>query len=111
MFNEGYVASRTPERRDLAEDARWLAQLIVRLMPDEPEAIGLLALMTLQIARAAARFTPDGRLVLLEAQDHSRWDRAAIADGVALPERAGRMRRPRPYQRHAAIAAGATAAP
>ena len=54
MFNEGYVASASPERRDLAEDARWLAGLIVRLMPDEPEAIGLLALMTLQLARAAS---------------------------------------------------------
>src|SRR5258708_36406892 len=105
MFNEGYVASTTAERRDLAEDARWLAQLIVRLMPDEPEAVGLLALMTLQLAGAAARFTPEGRLVLLEDQDRSRWDHAAIADGVALLERAGRMRRSGPYQLQAAIAA------
>ncbi len=105
MFNEGYVASTTAERRDLAEDARWLAQLIVRLMPDEPEAIGLLALMTLQLARAAERFTPEGRLVLLEDQDRSRWDHAAIADGIALLERAGRMRRSGPYQLQAAIAA------
>jgi len=105
MFNEGYVASRSPERRDLAEDARWLAQLIVRLMPDEPEAIGLLALMTLQLARAAARFSADGRLVLLRDQDRSRWDRRAIADGITLVERAGRMRRSGPYQVQAAIAA------
>jgi len=105
MFNEGYIASASPERRDLAEDARWLAGLIVRLMPDEPEAIGLLALMTLQLARAAARFTPDGRLILLEDQDRSRWDARAIAEGIALVERAGRMRRPGPYQVQAAIAA------
>ena len=105
MFNEGYVASASPERRDLAEDARWLAQLIVRLMPDEPEAIGLLALMTLQLARAVARFSADGRLVLLEDQDRSRWDARAIVEGVRLLERAGRMRRTGPYQVQAAIAA------
>ena len=105
MFNEGYFASAAPERRDLAEDARWLAQLIVRLMPDEPEALGLLALMTLQLARAAARFSSDGRLVLLKDQDRSRWDRPAIAAGIGLLERAGRMRRPGPYQIQAAIAA------
>ena len=105
MFNEGYIASTAAERRDVAEDARWLAQLVSRLMPDEPEAIGLLALMTLQLARASARFSADGRLVLLADQDRSRWDRAAIADGLALVERAGRMRRTGPYQIQAAIAA------
>jgi RNA polymerase sigma-70 factor (ECF subfamily) len=105
LFNEGYLASRTPERRDLAEDARWLAELVVRLMPDEPEALGLLALLTLQLARADARFDVGGRLVLLADQDRARWDRAAIARGVALLERAGRMRRPGPYQLQAAIAA------
>jgi RNA polymerase sigma-70 factor (ECF subfamily) len=105
MFNEGYVASASPERRDLAEDARWLARLIMRLMPDEPEAIGLLALMTLQLARADARFSADGRLVLLEDQDRGRWDARGLAEGVALLERAGRMRRAGPYQVQAAIAA------
>jgi RNA polymerase sigma-70 factor (ECF subfamily) len=105
LFNEGYLASASAERRDLAEDARWLARLIVRLMPDEPEAIGLLALMTLQLARAEARFTADGRLVLLQEQDRARWDRRAIDEGLALVERAGRMRRPGPYQIQAAIAA------
>jgi RNA polymerase sigma-70 factor (ECF subfamily) len=105
MFNEGYVASAAAEKRDLAEDARWLAQLVVALMPDEPEAIGLLALLTLQHARAAARFSAGGRLVLLQEQDHSRWDRRAIDEGLALLERAGKMRRSGPYQVQAAIAA------
>jgi len=105
MFNEGYVASATAERRDLAEDARWLARLVMRLMPDEPEAIGLLALMTLQLARADARFSADGRLVLLQDQDRSLWDARGLAEGVALIERAGRMRRSGPYQVQAAIAA------
>src|SRR5205814_1986310 len=71
----------------------------------EPEAIELLALMTLQLARAAARFSADGRLILLEDQDRSRWDARAIGEGVALVERAGRMHRPGPYQVQAAIAA------
>ena len=105
MFNEGYLASATPERRDLATDAQWLARLVVRLMPDEPEAIGLLGLMTLQLARAAARFTDEGQLVLLQDQDRSRWDRRAITEGIGLVERAGRMRRSGPYQVQAAIAA------
>ena len=105
LFNEGYVASASAERRDLAEDARWLAELLVRLMPDEPEAIGLQALMVLHLARAAARFTTEGRLVLLQDQDRGLWDRPAIARGVGLLERAGRMRRSGPYQVQAAIAA------
>ena len=105
MFNEGYVASTSAERRDLAEDARWLARLIMRLMPDEPEAIGLLALMTLQLARADARFSAGGRLVLLQDQDRSLWDARGLAEGVSLIERAGRMRRSGPYQVQAAIAA------
>ena len=107
VFNEGYLASG-PERatrRDLAEDAAWLTSLVARLMPDEPEALGLLALMRLHLARADARFDERGRIVLLKDQDRSRWDRPRIADAAALVERAGRMRRPGPYQLQAAIAA------
>ncbi len=106
LFNEGYLSSGPAgERRDLAEDAEWLGGLLVQLMPDEPEAIGLLALMRLQLARAGARFDARGDLVLLADQDRSRWDRTRIADGIALVERAARMRRPGPYQLQAAIAA------
>src|SRR5205823_5215476 len=75
VFNEGYLASagEAAERRDLAQDAAWLASLLVRLMPDEPEAIGLLTLMRLHLARADSRFAADGSLVLLPDQDRSTW--------------------------------------
>jgi len=107
MFNEGYLSSRggDPARRDLAEDAAWLASLLTRLLPAEPEPLGLLALMRLHLARAAARFDAAGDLVLIADQDRSRWDRPAIAAAVRLVERAGAMRRPGPYQLQAAIAA------
>jgi len=113
MFNEGYLSSgpAEPTRRDLAEDAAWLAALVVRLLPVEPEALGLLALMRLHLARAAARFDAGGELVLLADQDRSRWDREAIADAILLVERAGAMRRPGPYQLQAAIAACHAEAP
>ncbi len=106
-FNEGYLASGgvAPQRRDLAEDALWLTNLLVRLMPDEPEPIGLLALMRLHLARARARFEADGRLVLLKDQDRGRWDRAAIQEAAAMIERVTWMRRPGPYQIQAAIVA------
>jgi len=74
-------------------------------MPTEPEVAGLLALIRLHRARAAARFGPEGGLVLLEDQDRSRWDREAIADAVQLLTRAARRRRPGPYQLQAAIVA------
>jgi RNA polymerase sigma-70 factor (ECF subfamily) len=79
VFNEGYLTSsgEQPERRDLTADAEWLASLLARLMPDEPEVLGLLALIRLHRARAEARFDTRGRLVLLRDQDRSRWDRAA----------------------------------
>ncbi len=86
VFNEGYLASSgdTPERRELSRDAAWLTSLLARLMPDEPEVAGLLALMRLHLARADARFDADGSLVLLADQDRSRWDRPAIDGAVRL---------------------------
>jgi RNA polymerase sigma-70 factor (ECF subfamily) len=112
LFNEGYLATSEPaESRDLAEDAEWLATLLHRLMPAEPEAAGLLALIRLHRARAGARFDDAGDLVLLERQDRSRWDHAAIADTTALLTRAARRRQPGPYQLQAAIVACHAEAP
>lgn len=107
MFNEGYLVTTggRPARRDLAEDAAWLAGLLVRLMPDEAEAIGLLALMRLHLARAEARFDAAGNLVLLQDQDRGRWDRERIDSALALLRRAAELRRPGPYQLQAALAA------
>ena len=107
VFNEGYLSSAgaAAERRELATDAEWLTSLLARLMPDEPEVLGLLALMRLHLARAEARFGPNGALVLLRDQDRSRWDRERIAEAIELLERAERMGRPGPYQLQAAIVA------
>ena len=106
LFNEGYLATTHPAvSRDLTEDAEWLASLLDQLMPTEPEVAGLLALIRLHRARAAARFGPDGGLVLLRDQDRTRWDREAIADAVRLLTRAARRQRPGPYQLQAAIVA------
>ena len=107
VFNEGYLSSAgaAAERRELATDAEWLTSLLARLMPDEPEVLGLLALMRLHLARAEARFGPSGALVLLRDQDRSRWDRERIAEAIELLERAERMGRPGPYQLQAAIVA------
>jgi RNA polymerase sigma factor (sigma-70 family) len=107
MFNEGYLATagERSSRRDLAEDAAWLAGLMVRLMPEEAEAIGLLALMRLHLARADTRFDAAGNLVLVQHQDRRRWDRERISSALALLDRAGELRRPGPYQLQAAIAA------
>ena len=107
IFNEGYLASSgaSPERRDLAQDAEWLTSLVARLMPEEPEVAGLLALMRLHLARADARFAPDGSLVLLREQDRGRWDRHAIEAATALLRRAESLGRPGPYQLQAAILA------
>ncbi|GGS95018.1 RNA polymerase sigma-70 factor, ECF subfamily protein [Planobispora rosea] len=108
LFNEGYLSS-TAERaqaRDLADDAEWLAALLANLLPKEPEAAGLLALIRLHRARGAARFNADGRLVLLADQDRTRWDRKVIEDAIALLTRTARThRRPGPYQLQAAIVA------
>ncbi|MEA2646626.1 MAG: hypothetical protein QOE92_1709 [Chloroflexota bacterium] len=107
MFNEGYLSSSGAEshRHELTEDAAWLAALMVRLMPGEPECWGLLALMRLHLARADARFDAGGSLVRLQDQDRARWDRRRIAEAVGMLERAGALRRPGPYQLQAAIAA------
>ena len=106
VFNEGYAASSGDAlvRRELCDEAIRLARLLVELLP-EPEAIGLLALMLLHDARRATRTTPDGELQLLDEQDRSQWNRAQIADGLALVERALRSRRAGPYALQAAIAA------
>jgi RNA polymerase sigma-70 factor (ECF subfamily) len=106
LFNEGYLATAgPPQSRDLAEDAEWLTGLLHQLMPTEPEVAGLLALIRLHRARAAARFGADGSLVLLRDQDRSLWDRQAIADEVRLLTRTARRQRPGPYQLQAAIVA------
>jgi RNA polymerase sigma factor (sigma-70 family) len=107
MFNEGYLATASDRasRRDLAEDAAWLAGLMVRLMPEESEVLGLLALMRLHLARADSRFDGHGDLVLLQDQDRSRWDQQRIASAMELLRRAAALRRSGPYQLQAAIAA------
>lgn len=107
MFNEGYLATtgERASRRDLAEDAVWLAGLMVRLMPDEPEALGLLALTRLHLARADSRFDDEGNLVLLQDQDRSRWDQERIASALVVLRSAAALRRSGPYQVQAAIAA------
>ena len=107
MFNEGYLSrgSSAAMRRDLAEDALWLANLLDRLLPNQAEVIGLRALMRLHIARSRARFDAAGEMVLLPDQDRSLWDAAAVADGVAMLHRAAELNAPGPYQLQAAIAA------
>jgi RNA polymerase sigma-70 factor (ECF subfamily) len=106
LCNEGYLATaEQAHSRDLVEDAEWLASLLHQLMPTEPEVAGLLALIRLHRARAAARFDRDGGLVLLQHQERSRWDREAIAEATRLLARAASQRRPGPYQLQAAIVA------
>jgi RNA polymerase sigma-70 factor, ECF subfamily len=112
VFNEGYFASSGPSltRHDLSGEAIRLGRLLLELLP-EPEVIGLLALMLLHESRRAARTAADGELTLLEDQDRSQWDRAQIAEGMALVERALGMRRLGPYAIQAAIAAVHAEAP
>ena len=107
MFNEGYLSSAgdRPHRRDLTDDAEWLAGLLARLMPAEPEVLGLLALIRLHRARAASRFDAERRMVLLRDQDRSKWQMSEIAAAADLVVRAARLRRPGPYQIQAAIVA------
>ena len=107
VFNEGYAASSGDSliRRELCAEAIRLARVVVALLPGEPEATGLLALMLLHDARRDARVDADGRLVLLDDQDRTRWDTERIAEGRALVAAALEARRPGPYQVQAAIAA------
>jgi RNA polymerase sigma-70 factor (ECF subfamily) len=107
IFREGYAASAGDRllRPELATEAIRLARLLANLMPDEPEVLGLLALMLLQDSRRDARVTADGELVLMEDQDRTRWDTAAILEGARLVDDALRHRRPGSYQLQAAIAA------
>ncbi len=106
VFNEGYSASAGDvlTRRDLSVEAIRLGRLLAELLA-EPEVLGLLALMLLQESRRAARSSDDGELILLEAQDRTRWDQALIAEGSAMVQRALSSRRVGPYTVQAAIAA------
>lgn len=106
VFNEGYAASSGTSvvRHDLAAEAIRLGRLLVELLP-EPEGMGLLALMLLHESRRAARMSDEGDVILLDEQDRTLWDRAQIAEGVHLVERALRSRRVGPYALQAAIAA------
>ena len=107
VFNEGYAATDTPGllRPDLCAEAIRLARLLVELMPEEPEALGLLALMLLQDSRHDTRIGADGAIVPLEEQDRTRWNRESIAQGLAQLDTALATRRRGSYQLQAAIAA------
>ena len=105
VFNEGYTASSGDRlvREDLCAEAIRLARLLAELMPDEPEVMGLLALLLLIQSRSTARSRPDGALVLLADQDRGLWDRDLIAEGQAIVRACLRRGQPGPYQVQAAI--------
>ncbi|WP_433341609.1 RNA polymerase sigma factor [Micromonospora sp. CA-111912] len=113
LFTEGYAATAGADlvRRALCAEAVRLARLLARLLPDDPETIGLLALLLLHEARRDARTDAHGDLVPLERQDRRRWDRGRVAEGVGLLDRALRRGRPGPYQIQAAIVACHATAP
>ncbi len=113
VFNEGYKASSGERlvRDDLVQEAIRLGRLLAELMPDEPEVMGLLALMLLVDARRSSRTTSEGEIVLLADQDRGRWDRALIAEGQAIVRRCLRLDQPGPYQIQAAINAVHSDAP
>ncbi|MGQ0629536.1 MAG: RNA polymerase sigma factor [Sporichthyaceae bacterium] len=105
IYNAGHTApsGKSLSRTELCDEALRLARLLVELMPDEPEAVGLLALLLLAESRRAARTADDGSLVLLADQDRNRWDRALISEGQDLVRACLRRARPGPYQLQAAI--------
>ncbi len=113
VFSEGYAASAGDDlvRHELCDEGIRLARLLVDLMPEEPEARGLLALLLLQDSRRSARTSPEGGLVLLEDQDRSRWDHARIAEGRVQLDRSLRVGPPGPYRLQAIIAAAHAEAP
>jgi RNA polymerase sigma-70 factor, ECF subfamily len=113
IFNEGYTASSGERliREELASEAIRLGRVLAELMPDEPEVLGLLALMLLQHSRRAARTTAAGELVPLPEQDRSLWDRDPIQEGQGLVKRCLRRNQPGPYQLQAAINAVHSDAP
>jgi len=105
VFNEGYsAADPASDRASLCDEAIRLARLLLRMYSSEPEIIGLLALMLLQHSRIAARFDAAGNGILLEDQDRTKWKRSPIQEGLALIDKAMRLRSPGPYQIQAAIA-------
>jgi RNA polymerase sigma-70 factor (ECF subfamily) len=107
LFNEGYAATSGANlvREGLSAEAIRLARALAHLMPDEPEALGLLALMLLHDSRSTTRVDDAGEMVPLEEQDRARWNREAISEGVGLLDAALRHGQPGPYQLQAAIAA------
>jgi RNA polymerase sigma-70 factor (ECF subfamily) len=113
LFNEAYLSTGGDQAtsRDLSDDAEFLAALLHTLMPTEPEVLGLLALIRLHRARAAARFDDQGQIIQLPDQDRTRWDHTAIGDATRLIARAAGLRRPGPYQLQAAIVACHAEAP
>jgi RNA polymerase sigma-70 factor, ECF subfamily len=113
VFNEGYTATEGDEliRADLCAEAIRLARLLAELMPDEPEALGLLALLLLTESRRNARTAADGTMVLLPDQDRTKWDRDLIAEGQAIVRRCLQRNTPGPYQIQAAVNAVHSDAP
>jgi RNA polymerase sigma-70 factor, ECF subfamily len=113
IFNEGYAASAGDAlvRRELCAEAVRLGRVLAELMPDEGEALGLLALLLLHDARREGRVGAAGELVLLEDQDRDRWDRAKIGEGVRLLDQAMRRGPPGPYRLQAGVAALHAVAP
>jgi RNA polymerase sigma factor (sigma-70 family) len=113
MFNEGYLSTgeRGASDRDLATEAEWLATLVTQLLPEEAEALGLLALMRFHLARAASRFDANGDIVLLRDQDRTKWDHAKIGEAIAVVGRFLPKQKPGPYQLQALIALAHASAP